>query len=369
MRSNAEQIFWINLPFIGIGSILVALFLNLNKLDNAFLAKLRRVDWVGIVLFVGSTTGVLIPLTWGGVMYSWSSWHTLLPLLLSICGLIAFGIWEEFFAAEPLIPFRVAKNRSAAVNYLGTFLQGVVLWCQLYYMPLYYEGVKGYTPVIAGVSMFPATFTVAPAAIGVGFLVTFTGKYRWAIWTGWFLTTLGTGIQILMDVHTSIPAWIFINLVSGLGTGMLFPATMFGVQAATPSRDLGPAVSLFVFFRSFGQAVGVAIGGVIFQNQIKAKILQHPVIAEYAAEWAADASALVEVIKDMQEGAQKEALKQSYADALKIVWAVLCGLAFVGLVSSLATRHFSLDVELETEQGFVEGKKAGDEEKIDAAAV
>lgn len=366
--SSWRWIFWINLPFIGVGSVMIALFLNLNKINNAFLVKLRRVDWVGIVLFVSSTIGLLIPLTWGGVMYSWSSWHTLVPLLVSIVGLVAFGIWEEFFAAEPLIPFRVVKNRTAAANYLGTFLQGLILWCQLYYAPLYYEGVKGYKPIIAGVAMFPATFTVAPAAIAVGLLVTFTGKYRWAIWMGWFLTCLGSGIQILMDVHTSIPAWIFINLVSGLGTGMLFPATMFGVQASQPSKDLGPAVSLFTFFRSFGQAVGVAIGGVIFQNQIKQKILSHSIIADRATEWAADASALVQIIQQMETGPAKDALLQSYADALKTVWAVLCGLAFLGLVTSLATKHFSLDRDLDTEQGFVDGKKQVDEEKSETLA-
>ncbi|GAB7351797.1 hypothetical protein MBLNU459_g2370t1 [Dothideomycetes sp. NU459] len=360
-------IFWINLPFIGIGSVMIVLFLTLNKINTAFFDKLRRVDWVGTVLFVSSTVSVLIPLTWGGVMYSWSSWHTLVPLLVGAAGLVAFGIWEELFAKEPLIPFRIVKNRSAAVNYLGTFLQGVILWGQLYYMPLYYEAVKGYSPVISGVAMFPATFTVAPAAICVGIAVTKTGNYRWAIWGGWFFATLGSGLQILLDVHTSIPAYIFINLVSGIGTGMLFPANMFGVQAATPNGDLGPAVSLFTFFRTFGQAVGVAIGGVIFQNQIRQKILSHPLIAGHATEWAADASALVQVIKQMEAGQEKDQLLQSYADALKIVWAVLCGLAFLGLVTSLATRHFSLDRELVTDQGFVDGKRTADEEKVDSA--
>lgn len=342
---------------------MVALFLTLNSLKGDFLTKLRRVDWIGCILFVGSTVGFLIPLTWGGVMYPWSHWRTLVPLLVSLAGIVAFIVWEELYATIPLIPFRVVKNRTAAVNYLGTFLHGLILWCQLFYMPLYYEAVKGYTPIISGVALFPATLTVAPAAIVVGILVTLTGRYRWAIWIGWAFATLGTGLQVLMSVNTSMPAWIFINLIPGIGTGMLFPSTMFGVQAATPSKDISSAIALFTFFRSFGQAVGVAIGGVIFQNQIKKQILSHPLIAGNANEWASDASALVNVIKAMADGPAKEQLKESYADALKIVWAVICGLAFVGLVSSLATRHFSLDVALDTEQGFLDGKRVVDEEK------
>ena len=66
-------IFWINLPFIGIGGVMITLFLKLNYQTSSFLAKLRRVDWVGMSIFLGSTTGFLIPLSWGGVMYPWDS--------------------------------------------------------------------------------------------------------------------------------------------------------------------------------------------------------------------------------------------------------------------------------------------------------
>lgn len=44
---NWEWIFWINLPFIGIGAVMVILFLNLNYKTSSFLDKLRRVDWIG----------------------------------------------------------------------------------------------------------------------------------------------------------------------------------------------------------------------------------------------------------------------------------------------------------------------------------
>lgn len=341
----------------------IAFLLKLKPLSAEFKTKLRRVDWVGCVLFVGSAVSFLIPLTWGGVMYSWSSWRTLVPLIVGVFGLILFVIWGEKFATEPLIPFRVMKNRSAAVNYLGTFLHGLILWCQLYYGPLYYEACKGYSPIISGVALFPQTFTVAPAAVIVGILVAKTGVYRWAIWAGWTFATIGLCLCTLQDVRTPIPGWIFINIASGLGTGMLFPSPMIALQAATPSKDVPSAVTLFTFFRTFGQAVGVAVGGVIFQNRIKAKIMSHTLIAEHATEWSADASALVEIIKAMPDGAARDQLMESYAGALKNVWAVLCGLAFVGLVTSLLTKHYCLDKPLETDQGVVNEAKVVDEEK------
>lgn len=157
MKLTLSRIFWINLPFIFIGGLAIFLFLNLNQSTNSFLAKLRRVDWFGMFLFLSSTTGFLIPITWGGVQYAWDSWRTLVPLLVSAAGLVAFVVHQEFFAAEPLIRTSVFKNTTAAVTYLETVVHGIILWSVLYYLPLYYEAVKGFSPILAGVALFPQT--------------------------------------------------------------------------------------------------------------------------------------------------------------------------------------------------------------------
>ena len=336
--------------------VLVPITLRLALKEAKLGEQLRRVDWIGSVLFVGSTTSFLIPITWGGVSYAWDSWHTLVPLIIGLVGLIIFVIFEEFLAKEPLIRMDVFKNRTNAATYFQTVIHGMILWCILYYLPLYYETVKGQTPISTGVSLFPETFTVAPAAVVTGILITKLGRYRWAIWGGWFLTTLGTGLLCYLHVDTPTVSWIFLNLVSGLGMGILFPSMAFSIQAATPSKDLAFAVGLFSFFRSFGQSIGVAIGGTIFQNQMKKELLTYPLLASQATEYSADASSLVQVIKKMPAGQARTELLQSYTDALQIVWAVMTGLAFLGLLSSALIQGLDLDRALETEQGMIREK-------------
>lgn len=56
-------IFWINLPFVGIGAAMIIVFLKLNYSTSSFVAKLKRVDWIGSIVFVGATTGFLIPVS------------------------------------------------------------------------------------------------------------------------------------------------------------------------------------------------------------------------------------------------------------------------------------------------------------------
>ena len=180
---------------------------------------------------------------------------------------------------------------------------------------------------------------------------------------GWFLTTLGLGLLYLLDVDTPIVEWVFLNLVSGLGMGMLFPSMGFSIQASTANEDMAFAVAMYSFCRALGQTFGVAIGGTIFQNEMKKKLLAYPLLAAQAGEYAKDASSLVQVIKGMEAGLKRTQLIQGYADSLKVVWLVMCGLAFMAFASSVAIRGLDINRALETEQGFLKEVKRKDIER------
>jgi hypothetical protein len=349
-------IFYINFPFIGIGSVFVLLFLRTRFTPSDVARQLRDFDWVGSILFIGSTTSFLLGLTWGGVAHPWSAYQTVIPIVLGAVGVVVFTLQQARFAAQPIVPLVVFQNRTTVVSYFGTIITGLVLWCILYYMPLYFEAVKGYDNIIAGVALFPQTFTVAPAGALAGALLTKTGRYRWSIWLGWTLGTLGLGLFCVLDVDTSIPAWIFLNLVSGIGLGFLFPAIATAIQASVASEHVAIAIAIFSFFRSVGQALGVAIGGVIFQNRMLHNVRSYPGLAPNAALYSQDAVGLVELLRAMPDNADKRDLRQAYADSLRIVWAVCCALGGVAFLVSLFTRHHGLVAVIETKHGIDEGK-------------
>jgi len=154
------------------------------------------------------------------------------------------------------------------------------------------------------------------------------------------------------------------NLVSGLGTGILFPSMGLAIQASSTNEDQGYAVNIFSFLRVFGQTVGVAIGGVIFQNQMKKKLLTFPLLAGRAAEYSKDASGLVEIIKVLpDESLEKMQLRSAYTDAIHYVYMVMMALSAVAMIASFWTEGLPLDRKLETEQGFQHQVKMSDEEK------
>jgi MFS family permease len=356
-------IFWINLPFCGLGLILIPIFLKLNTTQIPPLREsLKKIDFIGSFLFVASLTSFLIPITWGGTMYAWDSWHTLVPLILGVAGLIGFCMYERFIATQPLIPLVIFNNVTMSVSYAGCFLHGVILWAVVYYLPLYYEGSLGYKPVIAGIAMFPECFTVAPISVITGFICAKVGRYRWALWFGWPVTILGIGLLCLLDSETSIPKWLFINLVAGVGVGTLYPTVMLAVQAAANPEYLSISVSMTPFFRVFGQAVGVAIGGVVFQNRIIHEFGDHPSLGRSALAYAQDASSLVQYIHTLpKSSAERNLLESLYAKALVIVWAVMCGIGGLALLLSLFTKDYTLNQALSSKQGL-QGRPSNDVE-------
>ncbi|KAF4624384.1 hypothetical protein G7Y89_g13784 [Cudoniella acicularis] len=370
-------IFWINLPIIGAGSLAIFFFLTLDKLPGELITKMKKFDWIGSVVFIASAVSFLIPVTWGGVMYPWDSWRTLFPLLMGVAGIVGFGFYEVYLShrafdnegkllpgdnVEPVIRISIFNNASMLITYTTTVLHGVVLWSLLYFLPLYYEAVQGYTPIISGVAILPESGFVAPMAVIVGVACAMTGRYRWAIWLGWFLTTLGSGLLLLLGPGTSIPAWVFLNILVSIGTGMLFPAMGLGVQASGYTQDAGHAAAFYSFARVFGQSIGVAISGVAFQNSLKQKLLTYPDLAPMAAEYSKDATALVNVIKQMAEGSDKTDLVKAYSDSLGTIWILMTALSGVALIMSLFIKGYSLDQEHSSLQKFHEEEKVSDAE-------
>ncbi|MCJ1241065.1 hypothetical protein MMC14_009069 [Varicellaria rhodocarpa] len=317
-------IFWINLPFSGIGFVTVPIFLpGQDRLDCGF-------------LLTASVTSFLVSVSWGGVVFAWSSWHTLVPLILGFFGIVAFIVYENHFAGSPLIPLRIFKQRTAMVTYFGTVIHGIILWCLLYYLPLYYEAVKDYSPILAGIAVFPETFTVSPASVV----------------SGWLLTVLGMGLLYILSPGTSVPGWIFLNLIPGLGTGLLFPSMACALQAAAEAKDAAFAAAKFNFMRAIGQSIGGCYGR--------------------ASTYSKDASSLVQILKAMPEGSpERIMIVNAYAESLKVVWATMAGLAFVAMVCSARVEGLSMDGGLSTEQGLRHTGKSGSENEgtIDHGAI
>jgi hypothetical protein len=293
----------------------------------------------------------MVPLTWAGVQFPWSSWQTLVPLTLGTVGLVAFCLYEWRVPAEPIFRIDLLRNYDLVYSLLANVIDSMIVYSALYFLPLYFEGVQGYTPVIAGVALFPATFTVAPMAIVAGVIISKTNDYRALTWAGWLVTTIGAGVCVLLDVGAPIQKWFFLTFTTGLGLGLLYTSLAILNQAAVDGQLVVFAISLFIFARMMGQALGVSLSGLIFQNRMRANLLKSMTLASQADKFTKDASSLVVTLRNMPAGPTKQELRHAYADSLQVVWGVMCALSGIALIGSAFLKKTSLEREHRTEQG------------------
>lgn len=119
--------FYINLPFCGIGIVLVPLTVRLQAIRPSIKERMFSIDWVGAFLFIGSLCSFLIGITWGGNQFPWDSWKTYLPIIIGVVGIVSSILWEIRMARRPFIHVALFTNYSAVVAYTCTCLQGALV--------------------------------------------------------------------------------------------------------------------------------------------------------------------------------------------------------------------------------------------------
>ena len=63
----------------------------------------------------------------GGSQYPWSSWRTLVPLIVGFGGIVAMLIWESYGVARPFLRLELFNSYSALAAYIGAVLQGFLV--------------------------------------------------------------------------------------------------------------------------------------------------------------------------------------------------------------------------------------------------
>ncbi|KAL8722048.1 MAG: hypothetical protein Q9181_007578, partial [Wetmoreana brouardii] len=265
---------WVNLPLLGFACPLFVFYLRLRSvaLDTSLVAKLKRLDWVGMILSVVGITIFVLPLSWGGALYPWSSWRTLLPMLLGVAVLIVFAIYEAYPAA-PIVPHRLFRSKTANMTLAGGFTHGMIMFSILQYLPLFYQAVELETVIGSAVSLLPASVTSVAVAGGSMMLVSVVGGgYRWVIWSAWMSLTLGTGLLALLDLESSSSMRFGIPVLWGVGVALL-RLLLLPMQASVQKvDDTGLAIAQLLTFRFFGGLVGLAVASTTFSSVFSASI-------------------------------------------------------------------------------------------------
>ncbi len=251
--------FWMNLPLGSVAIVLAAAFLR-----PPVRPRVRaRIDLAGIALLSVAATSMVLFTTWGGTTYGWGS-PVILGLIIATIVSTGLFIFVEFWAAEPVLPLTLFRNRNFVLATGAGLIAGIALFGVLAYMPTHLQMVTGVGAAHAGLLMIPATAAVLLASIGSGQIVTRTGHYKAIPIIGMFVTALS--LFLLSNLTAQTPTWIMCLYLAlmGTGLGMSTQILILIVQNSTPDAIVGVATSANTFFREIGAAFGAAVVGSVF---------------------------------------------------------------------------------------------------------
>jgi MFS family permease len=199
--------------------------------------------------------------------------------------------------------------------------------------------VRGRYPTQAGVDMLPVCLLTVPSSVAVSVLTSRLGRFRWAIWGGWVITTLACGLQILLDVDSTTVITSVFLAVLGIGMGMVLTSLNVGIQAISKPEDAAMAASMYGFLRSLGMPLGVALAGTIFSNSMSDKLSELGLPTSIAH----DSEQYIFVLRTMTDSPQKSAILSSYMKGFDSVFIMTTAVSASALVVSLIIRKYSMD--------------------------
>jgi EmrB/QacA subfamily drug resistance transporter len=260
-------IFYINIP-VG----LVALAVTAAALPGSLSKVHRVIDYLGTVFLALAATCLVLYTSLGGVTYPWGSPQMIVLAVAGIVFTVAFVLAERR-AVEPVIPLSLFRNSVFGASSAIGFVVGFAMFGALTFLPLFFQEVKGVSPIDSGVRLFPMMGGLLVASIGSGQLVSRFGRYKIFPVIGTACMTLGLYLMSTIGVTTG--AWVIASymVVFGFGLGLVMQVLVVAVQNAVPYEELGTATSGATFFRMIGGSFGTAVFGAIYANLVVTNIL------------------------------------------------------------------------------------------------
>ncbi|KAM0720639.1 hypothetical protein Q7P37_004776 [Cladosporium fusiforme] len=327
---NWRWVFWINLPCCFAAFVVLYMFLNTTHAQAPSVREGREMDWIGTAAIVNMTILTLLSLDLGGVVFPWDS-----PKVLSILisGLVLFVV--------------LLNSMPKASPLFVCFTHGIVNVSSWYFLPMYFQAVRGASPVRSGVLLTPIVVVQALVGVGVGGIIYRYGWIRPIIWIGMVLSTLGFGLFITLGATTPLPSLVAFEIIAAVGIGAVFQAPLIAYQAAVDPADMAMATALFGFVRSLSTSISVVVGGVVFQNTIReyghelsAVLGNQSLAGDFSAANATSSVLIVQTLSSVQQ----DVVKDAYAAGLREMWKMYAGIAGCGLIAAMFMKKYSLRV-------------------------
>lgn len=332
-------LFYVTLPVGLFALVVIARFLHLPHQRRD-----ARIDYWGMSTLAVALVSLLLATSFGGTTYPWNSTEIITLYAVGAVFLVVFLIIETR-AEEPVIPLRLFRSSVFTFSNIASFAVSMTMFGSIIYIPVYAQGVLGVSATNSGAILIPMSLSMILTSIGIGLLITKTGRYKELTLGGTVVLALGVWLLTRLTHDSSQLQLSAAMVVLGLGLGACMQVYTLVVQNSARRADLGVATASTQFFRNVGSTIGVAVFGTIMTSRLQSTIPAH-LPAQLRDQGAGAAPDLGSVL-DPAALAQlppvvADAVRQGLADALHSVFLAALPLAAVVFVATLLIKYIPL---------------------------
>ncbi|MCJ1389878.1 hypothetical protein MMC18_002735 [Xylographa bjoerkii] len=340
--------FYFNLILVGVTFPVFVFILPSRKkpdFSTSLWARARRIDIVGSVVFAGALCSGIMAVSFAGALYSWNSGAVIGLFCCSGILWIIFGIQQATatFTTEEdrILPIHVLRSWEMWILIVQTGCSISILFITIYYIPLYFQFVRGESAIQSAVDLLPFLFTSVSAMLISGRLITSFAYYKL-----WFIA--GSSLALIMSVclytteidtsHGKIYGYL---ILGGVGTGMYAMNAGPVMSGIVAKEHIADASTVFGCVDTLCGAFSVGVANSIFVNRASDSIQK--LLPDTPRATVQEAIAGVGASLTQQLPAPlRAAILQAGLDAIKDVWIQMIATAALSFVLSLFLRNRKL---------------------------
>lgn len=258
-------IFFINLP-VGV----VALVLAMRVLPRDTPEHSERLDIVDLLLVSPGLALMIYGLAESNSAGGFGSGKVLIPLLVGI-GLLVLFVWHALRTSDPLIDLRLFRNRTFATSSVSLMLMVISVFGAFLLLPLYFQAVRGESPLMAGVLLAPqglGSMITMPIA---GQLSDRTGSGR-IVPFGLILVLAAVVWLTQIGAGTSWVAICIDLFVFGLGMGFAMMPIFTGAMQSVTGAAAARASTALNIIQQTGASIGTAVLSVLLAGALASQL-------------------------------------------------------------------------------------------------
>ncbi|KAI0403610.1 major facilitator superfamily-domain-containing protein [Xylaria palmicola] len=300
--------------------------------------KCGMIDWINTAVFLGGSAILIIAISFGGVTFPFSSGPTIALFTLSGVFLVAFVLLTKFHPLvsyeDRLYPAHFLRRFILVNMQLQVFLISGMILSMTYYIPLFFQFVRGDGPLEAGVRLLPLVIFLVVVSLVQGVLMPmFSYISPWYI-GGSALVLVGSALMYTVHENTPNANVYGYTILVGAGAGSYIVAGFGIVQSLVSPEEIANAVGAMTISQDLGMVLFLAIAGSMFHNLAVQKVgavLPDVARSDIGDLIAGTSSATFQMLSD----ADKAAVVPQIANALTGVWIFFLAAAALSFVFTL----------------------------------